>query len=45
MGNGEAKELTCTTHGCELSGGNAGGMEGTGWMGTKGEKNGTIVIA
>ena len=25
MGNGEAKELICTTHGHELSGGNAGG--------------------
>ena len=25
MGNGEAKELTCTTHGHELKWGNAGG--------------------
>ena len=25
MGNGEAKELTCTTHGHELRWGNAGG--------------------
>ena len=25
MGNGEAKELICTTHGCDLRWGNAGG--------------------
>ena len=25
MGNGEAKELVCTTHGHELRGGTAGG--------------------
>ena len=25
MGNGEAKELICTTHGCELRWENAGG--------------------
>ena len=32
MGNGEAKELICMTHGHELQGGNAGvrGMQGGG---------------
>ena len=30
IGNGEAKELICTTHGCELRQGNAGGKEGSG---------------
>ena len=28
MGNGEAKEFTCTNHGHELREGNAGGREG-----------------
>ena len=45
MGNVEAKELMCMTHGHELRWGNAGG----GWVyraeGNKGEKNGTTVIA
>ena len=45
MGNGEAKELKCTTHGHELrGGGGAGGGEGGGWRGIKRE-NGTTVIA
>ena len=46
MGNGEAKELICMTHGHELRWGNAGGSGGAEWRGNKGEeKNGTIVIA
>ena len=35
MGNGEAKELICTTYVHELSGGIAGGRE---WSGRKGIK-------
>ena len=44
MGNGEAKELICTTQGQELRGGL---LEGTRyWMeGDKGKKVGTTVIA
>ena len=38
MGNGEAKELTCTTHGHELRWGNAGGMGVTGQRGIKERK-------
>ena len=38
MGNGEAKELTCMTHGHELRGGECGWEGGTGWRGIKGEK-------
>ena len=39
MGNGEAKELICMTHGHELRwGGNIGGKEFAGWRGIKGEK-------
>ena len=45
MGNGEAKELTHMTHGHELRGGNAGGLEGAGQRGDKGGKIGKIVIA
>ena len=46
MGNGEVKELICTTHGHELRWGNAGGKGSTAQKGIKGrEKNGTIVIA
>ena len=43
IGNGEAKELICTTHGHELGGrqGNAGGMG----CRAEGEKNGKTVIA
>ena len=45
MGNGEAKELICTTHGLELRRGNAGGRGDAGWREMKGTKNGTTVIA
>ena len=46
IGNGEAKELTCMTHGHELKGGNAGGRWCTGWRGIKGGKwdNGNSII-
>ena len=38
IGNGEAKELTCMTHGHELRrSGNAGGRGGAGQRGLKGE--------
>ena len=36
MGNREVKELICTTHGHELSGGWAGGLGDTGQSGDKG---------
>ena len=43
IGNGEAKELTCTTHGHNLRWGNAGGRWGTGWGAIKrGEKLGQV---
>ena len=46
IGNGEAKELICKTHGHKLSWGNAGGRRGTRWRGDKGEKKlGTTVMA
>ena len=38
IGNGEAKELTCMTHGHELKGGNAGGRECAGQREIKREK-------
>ena len=40
MGNGESKELICTTHGHELRWGNDGGRVGEGYRveGNKGEK-------
>ena len=40
MGNGEAKELICTTHGHELgrAGGNDSERRGTGQRGIKGRK-------
>ena len=38
MGNGEAKELICMTHGHELRWGNNGGRVGTGQRGIKGRK-------
>ena len=44
MGNVEAKELICMTHGHELRWGNDVGG-GTGWRGMKGRKNGTTVTA
>ena len=45
IGNGEAKELICTTHGHELREETAGGKSVTGRRETKGEKIGTTVIA
>ena len=44
MGNEEAKELICMTHGHELRWENAGGKGGYRAEGNKGEKNGTTVI-
>ena len=44
IGNVEAKELRCMTHGHELNRGNVGGRGCTGQRGVKGE-NGTTVIA
>ena len=44
MGNGEAKELICMTHGYELRWGTDGGG-GTRGRGIKKIKNGTIVVA
>ena len=38
MGNGEAKELICMTHGHELSLGNDGERRGAGQRGIKGRK-------
>ena len=38
IGNGETKELICTTHGHKLRVGNAGRREGAGWNGIKGRK-------
>ena len=38
MGNGEAKELICMTHGHELKGGDAGGLGDAGRRGIKGRK-------
>ena len=42
MGNGEAKELTCTTHGHELRWGIVGKKGGYWWRGAKGEKLGHL---
>ena len=44
IGNLEAKELICMTHGHELKGGNVGGRGCAGQTGIKG-RNGTTVIA
>ena len=38
IGNVEAKELICMTHGHELWGGNVGGRGWAGWSGVKGGK-------
>ena len=38
MGNGEAKELICMTHGHELKWENDCGVGGIGWRGIKGRK-------
>ena len=37
VGNVEAKELICMTHGHELKEGNSGGRGCAGWRGKKGE--------
>ena len=42
IGNGEAKELICTTHGLELRESNAGGRGGTGQKGKKQKKMGQL---
>ena len=44
MGNREAKELMCTTHGHELGEGVNAGVRIAGWRRIKGRKNGTTVI-
>ena len=38
VGNVEAKELICMTHGHELLGWNVGGREWAGWSGVRGGK-------
>ena len=38
IGNVEAKEFICMTHGHELMRGKAGGSGNAGWRGIKGEK-------
>ena len=38
IGKGEAKKLTCMTHGHELRWGNAGGRRDAGWRGRNGRK-------
>ena len=38
IGNVEAKELNCMTHGHELKGGNVGGRGCAGWRGIEGRK-------
>ena len=45
MGNGEAKELICMTHGHEQKRGNVGGMGCAGWRGIKGGNKWDTVIA
>ena len=42
IGSGEAKELTCMTHGHELRGGVAGGNGDNGWKGAKKENLGQL---
>ena len=44
IGNIEAKELICKTHGHEVKGGNVGRRGCAGWRGVK-EGNGTTAIA
>ena len=44
MGNGEAEELICMTHGHELQGRNVGGRGCAGWRGIK-RGHGTSLIA
>ena len=43
--NRELKELICTTHGHELSGGNAGGLGNAGWRGDKEGEIGKTLMA
>ena len=45
MGNGEAKEFICMTHGHELKQGNAGGRGIAEQSGIQGRNNRTTVIA
>ena len=45
IGNEEAKEFICTTHGHELRLGNSCGRGDAGQRGIKGRENGTTVIA
>ena len=45
VGNVEAKELICMTHGHELWWGECGREGVGGWSGVKGGGNGTTVIA
>ena len=45
MGNRGLKELICTIQGHELRGGNAGGLRGAGWRGSKGGGIGKTIIA
>ena len=45
VGNGEAKELICTTHGHELRWGNVSGRVVQGGGGIKGREKGITVIA
>ena len=45
MGNGEARELTCMTHGHELRGEMLVGGVATREREIKGRKNGTTIIA
>ena len=42
IGNGEAKELVCTTHGHELKGGIAEGMVVPGRIGQRGKEMGQL---
>ena len=45
VGNVEAKELICMTHGHELKEGNVGGRTCAGWRGIRAGGNGTTGIA
>ena len=45
IGSREVKELICTTHERELSGGNAGGLGDAGWRGDKEGKIRKTIIA
>ena len=43
IGNVEAKELICMTHGHDLNRGNEGGRGCSGWRGIKGENGATVI--